>query len=225
MDLGLDTMGHVVENAVIQAAFMPRGEGPGHFEVEFGRGVDSLRLPGEGRPGELGKDDPALGGAGAKDRNGFASLTLWGGRHVSARLVVAADGANSKLRGMAGIACSSKDYGQVGVTFTVRTHEPNNAAWQKFLPTGPIAVLPVRGGYSNVVWSTSPDMAQRLLTLSGADLAAAVRRALEFDEPSGPDGFVGFLRKRIATGPAEAFAAPPEILEHMGEAPRAFPLR
>ncbi len=53
---------------------------------------------------------------------------------------------------------------------------PNTTAWQRFLPTGPLALLPVRGGRSNVVWSTTPDAARALEGTSPAEFAAAVNK-------------------------------------------------
>lgn len=61
---------------------------------------------------------------------------------------------------MAALRTTSHSYRQSGVVATVRTVEPNHTAWQRFLSTGPLALLPVRGGFSNVVWSTSPAQAR-----------------------------------------------------------------
>ena len=47
-------------------------------------------------------------------------------------------------------------YEQRGLVATVETGEHNVTAWQRFLPHGPLALLPARGGFSNIVWSTTP---------------------------------------------------------------------
>lgn len=65
-------------------------------------------------------------------------------------------------------------YNQRGVVATVETAQPHSTAWQIFLPTGPLALLPARAGFSNVVWSTDPQHAQQLESLSQPDFAAAV---------------------------------------------------
>ena len=54
--------------------------------------------------------------------------------------------------------------------------EPNATAWQRFLPTGPLALLPARDGYSNIVWSTSPAMAAALEAMAPHEFAAAVNK-------------------------------------------------
>jgi hypothetical protein len=64
----------------------------------------------------------------------------------------------------------------VPVVATSMPAEPNATAWQRFLPTGPLALLPVRDGYSNIVWSTSPDLANALEAMAPQEFAAAVNK-------------------------------------------------
>ena len=61
---------------------------------------------------------------------------------------------------------------------TVRTAEPHATAWQRFLPTGPLALLPVRDGYSNIVWSTSPAHAAELEASTSVGFVAAVNEVM-----------------------------------------------
>lgn len=63
---------------------------------------------------------------------------------------------------MAQLRTVSWDHGQRAFVATVKIDRPTDTAWQRFLPTGPLALLPVRGGYCNVVWSTTPKMAADL---------------------------------------------------------------
>jgi 2-octaprenyl-3-methyl-6-methoxy-1,4-benzoquinol hydroxylase/2-octaprenylphenol hydroxylase len=95
-------------------------------------------------------------------------LTLHGAEAetISARLLVAADGAASPLRAMAGIETHGRDYAQRGVVAhitTERAHE--GTAWQRFLGTGPLALLPLADGRSSIVWSLPEQEAQRVLAL------------------------------------------------------------
>src|SRR5690606_23156743 len=81
-------------------------------------------------------------------------LRLDDGGWLQARMAVAADGARATLRELAGIATTSRDYGQRGVVGYVageRAHE--DTAWQRFLPGGPLAVLPFADGSCSIVWS------------------------------------------------------------------------
>ena len=75
----------------------------------------------------------------------------------------------------------SWSYHQRGIVATVRTQHPNDTAWQRFLRTGPLALLPVRGSYSNVVWSTSVAEAKRLQALTPQAFALEVNQV----EPQG----------------------------------------
>lgn len=95
-------------------------------------------------------------------------LTLRGAEveTITARLLVAADGAASPLRSMAGIETTGRDYAQRGVVAHVQTERPHQGtAWQRFLETGPLALLPLADGRSSIVWSLPDDQAQRVLAL------------------------------------------------------------
>ncbi len=107
-------------------------------------------------------------------------LLLDDGSRVRAALVVAADGAESALRERAGIEVDRRDYGQRGIVAYVDSERPHqDTAWQRFLPGGPLALLPFvdsaggaatrRGCRSSIVWSVPDADAERLLALD-ADL-------------------------------------------------------
>jgi 2-octaprenyl-3-methyl-6-methoxy-1,4-benzoquinol hydroxylase/2-octaprenylphenol hydroxylase len=100
---------------------------------------------------------------------------------VSARLLVAADGAASPLRAMAGIDTQGRDYAQRGVVAHVHTERPHQGtAWQRFLETGPLALLPLADGRSSIVWSLPEDEAQRVLALDDASFFQALGVASDF---------------------------------------------
>ena len=107
---------------------------------------------------------------GMEARDAGVRLTLDGGETPAARIAIAADGANSKLRELAGIDIDARDYGQRGVVAYVETAEPHQlTAWQRFLPGGPLAFLPVDGDRrSSIVWSLPTDEAERVLALDDA---------------------------------------------------------
>lgn len=93
-------------------------------------------------------------------------LTLADAETLSARLLVAADGAGSPLRALAGIETSGRDYAQRGVVAHVSTERPHEGtAWQRFLDTGPLALLPLADGRSSIVWSLPEAEAQRIMAL------------------------------------------------------------
>ena len=99
-------------------------------------------------------------------RDDRIQLELADGETLAARLLVAADGAASPLRQLAGIATSGRDYAQRAVVAHVSTERPHDGtAWQRFISTGPLALLPLADGRSSVVWSLPEAEAQRVLAL------------------------------------------------------------
>ncbi|SEJ44641.1 FAD-dependent oxidoreductase [Frateuria terrea] len=100
---------------------------------------------------------------------------------LSARLLVAADGAGSPLRRLAGLDTHGHDYGQRGVVAHVATDRPHqHTAWQRFLPGGPLALLPLSDGRSSIVWSLPEAEAQRVLSLDDAAFCDELGVASDF---------------------------------------------
>ncbi|RDI98370.1 FAD-dependent oxidoreductase [Dyella solisilvae] len=100
---------------------------------------------------------------------------------LSARLLVAADGAGSPLRALAGIPTKGRDYAQRGVVAHVSTERPHEGtAWQRFLDTGPLALLPLADGRSSIVWSLPEAEAQRVLGLDDASFLEELGVASDF---------------------------------------------
>lgn len=105
------------------------------------------------------------------------TLVLSDASQVEARLVVAADGAESALRRAAGIATSVHQYGQTGVVANFRASQPHrDVAYQWFLNKGVLALLPLPGNHVSMVWSAADADAQELL---GADAQALARKVEE----------------------------------------------
>ncbi len=99
---------------------------------------------------------------------------------LRARLVLAADGADSQLRELAGISVARHDYHQRGLVAFVKTERPHqDTAWQRFLPTGPIAFLPFRDGRSSIVWTLPDAEAERLLAADEASFCRELTRAYD----------------------------------------------
>ncbi|MDO6426798.1 UbiH/UbiF/VisC/COQ6 family ubiquinone biosynthesis hydroxylase [Thalassotalea sp. 1_MG-2023] len=88
---------------------------------------------------------------------------------IMANLVIGADGANSWVRAQAKIPLTFRDYDHHAIVATVACEQGHqNTAWQVFLPTGPLAFLPLQSDGNNlcsIVWSTSPEQANRLTQL------------------------------------------------------------
>jgi 2-octaprenyl-6-methoxyphenol hydroxylase len=105
--------------------------------------------------------------AGFEQRAGGVDVALGDGNTIEASLLVAADGARSKLRERAGIATHGWDYDQSGIVVTVgheRDHQ--GRAEEHFLPAGPFAILPLKGPRSSLVWTEDRAEAARIIALS-----------------------------------------------------------
>lgn len=158
--LGENRLGHIVENWRVQQA------------VLSSLASTKVTLLGGQRVVELTREDTDW------------SLTLADDRILRAPLVVAADGARSPLRQMAGFAMREWDYLHHAVVTTVQIDKPHgDTAWQCFQPTGPLAFLPLpdRDGqhYCSIVWSLVPETAQEVMALDDEGFALALGRAFE----------------------------------------------
>ncbi len=104
-------------------------------------------------------------------------VTLESGRSLVAPLLIAADGARSKLRDLAGIKTVNWSHEQIGITTTIAHDRPHGGrAVQHFLPGGPFAMLPLVGNRTCITWSEEQQLAQRLLALDDAAFLDEIER-------------------------------------------------
>jgi 2-octaprenyl-6-methoxyphenol hydroxylase len=106
-----------------------------------------------------------------------ADVALGDGASLSTRLLVAADGARSKLRSKAGIATHGWNYDQSAIVTTV-AHERDHGgkAEEHFLPAGPFAILPLKGNRSSIVWTEKTPEAERIVALPDAEFHAELEQ-------------------------------------------------
>ncbi|MHB1283815.1 MAG: FAD-dependent oxidoreductase [Metallibacterium scheffleri] len=137
-----------------------------------------------------------------------ARLDLADGTQLRARLLLAVDGRESPLRQAAGIGVRGRDYGQRAVVAHLRSARPHaDTAWQRFLPDGPLALLPLADGRVSLVWSLPEAEAARVLALDAGEFAHAVGVASDFRlGPLQLDSARAAFALRLAL--AERFAAP-----------------
>jgi 2-octaprenylphenol hydroxylase len=165
-------LGFIVENAVLQMALLDVLQ------------VAAVELIFSARVADLQEID------------GRQRVTLEDGRKIEADLVVGADGAHSRVRDCAGIDTSNWRYGQQAFVTHVAAEKPHNhTAWQRFLQTGPLGMLPLPDGRVSVVWSTSEKQAQWALGASDGELGQLLSEA--------SDHVLGEL---TVAGPRGAFA-------------------
>jgi 2-octaprenylphenol hydroxylase len=116
--------------------------------------------------------------AGLELTDDHARLELADGRSVSAGLVVGADGGQSRTRELAGIGRSGRDYRQSAVVAHLRCERPHaSTAWQRFLPQGPLALLPLADGRVSTVWTTDQESAEVLRAADATEFSAQITTA------------------------------------------------
>jgi 2-octaprenyl-6-methoxyphenol hydroxylase len=119
---------------------------------------------------ELGVDLRAGAVGGFEHRPNAINVTLANGDAISARLLVGADGAKSKIRETAGIASHGWNYDQSAIVTTVaHEREHSGRAEEHFLPAGPFAILPLTGNRVSIVWTETAREAERIVALSDAE--------------------------------------------------------
>ncbi|MDX1800647.1 MAG: UbiH/UbiF/VisC/COQ6 family ubiquinone biosynthesis hydroxylase [Marinobacter sp.] len=119
------------------------------------------------------------------ESSGEQGVVVGADRRLSASLVVAADGPQSRLRQWVGLPTREWDYRQQAIVCSVQTRQPHQAtAWQRFSTTGPLAFLPLYAGdrgdhVCSVVWSQDAREADRLMALDDAAFAHELEQAIE----------------------------------------------
>jgi 2-octaprenyl-6-methoxyphenol hydroxylase len=104
-------------------------------------------------------------------------VTLGDGSVIAASLLVAADGARSKLRERAGIVTHGWEYDQSGIVVTVgHERDHDGRAEEHFLPAGPFAILPLSGKRSSLVWTERRSEAARIIALSDEEFHGELER-------------------------------------------------
>ncbi|SEP15786.1 UbiH/UbiF/VisC/COQ6 family ubiquinone biosynthesis hydroxylase [Aquisalimonas asiatica] len=156
-DRGEAWLGHIVENTLIQDALR---------EAVGRRAGVALYCP-------VAVDDLHTG-------DDAVTVRLEDGRRLRGGLLVGADGASSMVREHAGIPVRERDYGQRGIVATITTEQHHGAvARQRFLPEGPLALLPLVDGRCSIVWSAENARATELQALSDKEFNTAMTAASE----------------------------------------------
>lgn len=116
---------------------------------------------------------------------GIVEVGLNTGARLSASLVIAADGAQSQVRYLADLPTREWDYNQRAIVTTVRTELSNQfTAWQRFMHTGPLALLPLEdvdgAHYCSIVWSADDALAEELMDMDDKEFCVRLGRAFEY---------------------------------------------
>jgi 2-octaprenylphenol hydroxylase len=157
-ELGLDKLGHIVENDVIRSALINQCSNTANLELLFGTAYTTIH-----------------------QTNDNVLVTLSTGEPVITELLIACDGANSPIRNHFKMPITFWDYDHHAIVASVKTTEPHSdTARQVFLPTGPLAFLPMPDNHTHsIVWSTSPTDAKSLMSDNTDDFEKALTAAFD----------------------------------------------
>ena len=159
-DLGQPCLGHIIENRAMVAASLEKLRQ--NYNVTT---MDNTEISGIARAGVGARLEVALsGGQGV------------GKGKVKTRLLVGADGCHSRVRELCGIPTRFSDFAQDAIVSTLSTaREHRSTAWQCFLETGPVAMLPLADGRCSLVWSCDRERADELMELEETQFCARLQ--------------------------------------------------
>jgi 2-octaprenylphenol hydroxylase len=157
-EMGEPELGHIVENKVVQLALWEAMASEPLIDVFCPAGIRRFERIG-----------------------GEVLVELTDEQQLTAQLLVGADGAKSVVRELAGIGWQCEDYAQKGLVCVARTTLPHQqTAWQRFMPSGPLAFLPLSDAhYSSIVWTLPADRADVMVSRDELSFKVALADALE----------------------------------------------
>ncbi|PKD39977.1 2-octaprenyl-3-methyl-6-methoxy-1,4-benzoquinol hydroxylase [Methylomonas sp. Kb3] len=143
-DIRYPELGYIVENRITQLALLDRLSHFDNIQLLMPQTISKINYDGH-----------------------ESELILADGRILQAKLLVAADGGQSRVRQAVGLGVTSWDYNQHALVIYIETAYPQqDITWQRFVSSGPQAFLPLTGNYGSIVWYQSPDEVRRLQALS-----------------------------------------------------------
>ena len=150
--MGAAELGHIVENRLVQLSLW-----------QALQSNDNVKIICPASPEHFHRDGKTM------------RIDLDTGQSISARLVVGADGAQSKVRQSFGVGVNRGQYQQACLVASVNTQlGQQDITWQRFVNTGPQAFLPLLGQHGSVVWYHQTDHARALANLPNVDLAGEI---------------------------------------------------
>ncbi|XP_031825655.1 ubiquinone biosynthesis protein COQ6, mitochondrial [Nomia melanderi] len=155
-----EEIAYIVENDLLLHAVNKQLAKKENVNIVYASKVENIKLP--------------------KTEGEAAKIQLQNGKKYKTKLLIGADGSNSLVRQSMGVQYVNWNYNQLGVVATLKLSEPteNIVAWQRFLPTGPIALLPLTDSLSSLVWSLPMDEAKRLLKVPKEEFVDSINSAL-----------------------------------------------
>jgi ubiquinone biosynthesis monooxygenase Coq6 len=213
-----DPLAYIAENDVILSGIVQRLEtlGSNVVQVKYNARVKSYKLP-------------------STTKQPWVEINTDDGQTFRAKLLIGADGLKSLVRQTARLHTVQWNYGQSALvaTLTVTEDTENTTAWQRFLPDGPIAMLPLSNRVSNLIWTTTPEHAKELAALPTESFVDAVNSAFTSDKYKDSvvqsaellfESIVSSLGLRRGDRLEQQLRLPPTVISVVDESRASFPL-
>lgn len=153
-EIGESELGHIIENRIVQLGCLQAMQQHDNIELISGDALASF-----------------------SQHDDYCQIRLQSGREFRAKLLVAADGANSQTRKLAGIGLDAHDYPMHAFVATVAIEGgERDITWQRFTPHGPQSLLPLPGDYASLVWYERPEVVREFEQMDEQALLTAFTR-------------------------------------------------
>nr|AKF43255.1 FAD/NAD(P)-binding oxidoreductase family protein [Monsonia marlothii] len=226
-DINKEALGCVVENKVLHHALLSCIQNTELQKTIYPSRLTSMTIHPSSSSTRV---DSTLSTTEMHNWGNLAKLELSDGSSLYAKLVVGSDGGKSHVRELAGFKTTGWSYPQNAIICTVEHAVENHCAWQRFLPAGPIALLPIGDNFSNIVWTMSPQEASECNSMNEDDFVKAVNHALDNGYGPHPNSSLlgngdmfSWLRANATSSAKESFQVPPKVTK-VASARMAFPL-
>jgi 2-octaprenylphenol hydroxylase len=154
-DIGEPDLGHIVEDNLLRTVLADALAAAANAEIGVGAALEAVDVGARG-----------------------VTVRLANGGTVQGTVVIAADGGDSAVRRLLALPVRDVSYAQTAIVTHVASTLPHRqTAWQRFLPGGPLALLPLADGRSSIVWSLPTAEGERLLAASEAEFLTALQDA------------------------------------------------
>ena len=191
MDIELEQFGYNVPNGILRSMLFEISKKTKNITLHIGASLEDF-----------------------KTEEHHTKITLDNGKEIKANLLVGADGRMSKTRALAGIETKTKDYDQTAITCLInhaRSHE--NISTEFHYPAGPLALVPLPGNQSSVVWVESTQKAEDLIRLRKSEFEHALQSAVHnrlggITLEAGPESWpLASIKATALTAPRTALVA------------------
>ncbi|KAE9617969.1 hypothetical protein Lal_00037838 [Lupinus albus] len=224
-DVNKEYLGCVAENKVLHSALLSCIKDSDIKKTIYPLTLTSMTL----NPRSMSMVDESVASRESSAQGQSAKLQLSDGSSIYAKLVVGADGGKSRVRELGGFKTTGWNYSQNAIICTVEHASENRCAWQRFLPTGPIALLPIGDTFSNIVWTMNPPDSNNRKSMTEEAFLKDVNSALDYGYGPHPTSISGnrdilsWFKTDQTLSADEFFEVPPNVVR-LASQRMVFPL-